>query len=152
MYKLVYEFSPDSSNSLLVGILNLVKEDKVINQIQAASSYPGNQYSGSWRQKGGLIPPGDWQVASKPIEMDWIKGINADRVNLPSNFYQIFPEVQKQSNGVIRGDFGIHYDGNAPGSLGCICPRTAIGWKRTIDFMAEAAKVQRLIDLKVLYS
>jgi hypothetical protein len=101
-----------------------------------------------------LIPPGDaWKVASKPISMGWNKGVNADRVNLPSNFYQIFPEIQKQTNGVIRGDFGIHYDGNAPGSLGCICPRTAIGWRRTIEFMAAAESAgQEMINLEVIYS
>lgn len=115
MHKLVFEFSPEASSSLLVGILSLIKDDQVVNQIQCASSYPGMQYSGAWRQKGGLIPPGKWQVTTQPIDMPSIKGVNADRINAPSYFYQILPEVQKQSNGVIRGDFGIHYDGNAPG-------------------------------------
>ena len=36
------------------------------------------------------------------------------------NFYQILPFEVKTDKGGVRGDFGIHKDANAPGSLGCI--------------------------------
>jgi hypothetical protein len=31
-------------------------------------------------------------------------------------------------NGVERGDFGVHFDANVPGSSGCIVLRSQIGW------------------------
>jgi hypothetical protein len=36
------------------------------------------------------------------------------------NFYKIDPHSVTTDKGGVRGDFGVHLDGNAPGSLGCI--------------------------------
>ncbi|NEU77449.1 hypothetical protein PI95_034580 [Hassallia byssoidea VB512170] len=32
-------------------------------------------------------------------------------------------------NGVQRGDFGVHFDANMPGSAGCVVLRTSVGWQ-----------------------
>jgi hypothetical protein len=44
------------------------------------------------------------------------------------NFYKINPHMVTV-NGVQRGDFGVHFDANAPGSAGCVVLRTDIGWQ-----------------------
>ncbi|MDJ0575841.1 MAG: hypothetical protein QNJ65_11830 [Xenococcaceae cyanobacterium MO_234.B1] len=41
--------------------------------------------------------------------------------------------------GTIRGDFGIHLDGNAPGSLGCI----VLDSDRFLDFESKMANLKR---------
>lgn len=56
------------------------------------------------------------------------------------NFYKIDPHtVKAQPSGTVRGDFGIHLDGNAPGSLGCIV-MSKERFKDFEDKMKELAK------------
>ncbi|WP_206758297.1 hypothetical protein [Calothrix anomala] len=50
---------------------------------------------------------------TKPISMP-------DNPGVDGNFYKIDPHEVKTDEGGIRGDFGIHKDGNVPGSMGCI--------------------------------
>jgi hypothetical protein len=138
-YSLRFEFTPAVSDNLKLGILHLIKDDLIVNSIRVASSYKGLQYWESWKKKGGLIPPGKWDVATTPFESD-VRGVVTNISNVPSYFYSIFPEIQTQSNGVMRGEFGVHFDGNAPGSLGCIAAQTVIGWTRIIQFFSEANK------------
>lgn len=139
-YSLRFTFDPVVSDNLEIGLLELIKDDSVINLIRTTSSFKGMQYWGSWQKKGGLIPPGEWEVSTNPIDMAWNKGVNTGKKNIPSFFYQIFPEIQRQANGILRGDFGIHFDGNAPGSAGCIVAVTFLGWQRIREFMAAANK------------
>jgi hypothetical protein len=48
------------------------------------------------------------------------------------NFYKINPHMVTV-NGVQRGDFGVHFDANAPGSSGCVVLRTAVGWEASLE-------------------
>ena len=80
----------------------------------------GKQYPESFHVRGGLIPPQyrcpklpNYTVMTQPIPLPHIKGVEG-------NFYKIEPHFVTTDKGTIRGDFGIHLDGNAPGSLGCI--------------------------------
>jgi hypothetical protein len=156
-YKLRFTFQPGWSESLLLGILALIQvadgKELLLNEIRVASSYPGKQYPGSFNSKGGLIPPGKWEVSTTPRDCPGVPGINAKRVGLPSYFYDIYPNILKMPNGVLRGDFGIHYDGNTPGSLGCICPVSKLGWQRVIEFMAMVKDFgQDRIPLEIVYN
>ncbi len=86
----------------------------------SATSHSTKQFPESFHQWGGVIPPEyrvpdlkNWQVLTKPIYMPQVKGVEG-------NFYKINPHNVVTDKGGKRGDFGIHRDANAPGSLGCI--------------------------------
>ena len=86
----------------------------------SATSYSTKQFPESFHQRGGVIPPEyrvpslkNWQVLTKPIYLPKVKGVEG-------NFYKINPHNVVTDKGGQRGDFGIHRDANAPGSLGCI--------------------------------
>jgi hypothetical protein len=121
------------SNSLLVGILSLCDDDLIINAYKATSSYPGKQYPKSWREKGGVIPPDEpYRVAVVPLFLPNVRGVEG-------NFYVISP-YETRTLGDTRGDFGIHLDANAPGSLGCVVPVTKKGWNAFQLDMSQLAK------------
>ena len=95
-------------------------EDGTLTVWVATSSTESKQDAEDFHEKGGLIPPeyrvpglGNWSVKTAPILMPQTKGVEG-------NFYQILPFEVKTDKGGVRGDFGIHKDANAPGSLGCI--------------------------------
>lgn len=153
VYSLRFTLETSNSGELQEGILELIKDGATINQIRARSSLGNKQYSGAWNVKGGLIPPGEWEVATDPINMNSVPGVASGKKSIPSLFYQIFPEIKKMANGVIRGDFGLHWDGRSPGSLGCIVFFTEIGWLRVRQFMYEANKAGLdRIPLEVIYT
>jgi hypothetical protein len=150
-YQLRFSMRLANSSDLLTGVLEFVKNGKVYNQITAASSLPGRQYSGSWTRKGGLIPPSSlmgsngWSVKTTPIYMPDVTGVSG-------NFYQISP-FEIQTSGAVRGDFGVHRDANAPGSLGCVVIETEKGWAAVQrEFKLLAGIGVRAIDLNVQYS
>ncbi len=87
---------------------------------RATSSIAAKQYPESFHIRGGLIPPQyrcnklpNYTVMTKPIPLPHIAGVGG-------NFYKIDPHFVTTDKGTTRGDFGIHLDGNLPGSLGCI--------------------------------
>lgn len=89
------------------------------NEWLCTSSHAKGQQRGDQHKRGGLIPPVHhvpdlkmWEVDLDPIYMPNNKGVQG-------NFYRILPFLVKTSEGAQRGDFGIHYDANYPGSLGC---------------------------------
>ena len=68
------------------------------------------------------------------------------------NFYVINPHLV-MVNGVERGDFGVHFDANVPGSSGCVVLRTDIGWEAFgKDMKALANSGVKEIPLLVSYS
>ena len=129
VYQVKFSMAVKRSGDLLEGVLEFICDEKVYNTIRCTSSVRGRQYSGAWNIKGGLIPPtsvakaktgAGYTVKTDPIYMPNVIGVSG-------NFYQIFP-FQFQTDGAVRGDFGIHNDANAPGSLGCIVATTDRGW------------------------
>ncbi len=64
-------------------------------------------------------------VSTTPIYMPGVRGVEG-------NFYKINPHMVTV-NGVQRGDFGVHFDANAPGSSGCVVLRTAVGWEASLE-------------------
>ena len=64
-----------------------------------------------------------------------------DTKGVEGSFYQILP-FEVPTDGAIRGDFGIHFDANVPGSLGCIVLTTQRGWdafRRDVQLIAAQA-------------
>jgi hypothetical protein len=86
----------------------------------ATTSIASRQKPEDFHQRGGPIPPEyrvpnlrAWEVETTPINLSHVKGIEG-------NFYKILPFAVTTDKGGQRSDLGIHYDGNVPGSLGCI--------------------------------
>ncbi len=151
-FHMEFVFRPRMSSKLLSGILYLFQNGEQINEIVAVSSRRNKQFWGSWNSSGGLIPPGDWTVKTEPLKNLSTPGVKTGDSNSPSWFYEIAPFTREMSNGVIRGDFGVHFDGNAPGSLGCVCPRSLLGWQRVREFMAAANAVGlAVVPIKIRY-
>jgi hypothetical protein len=169
-YLLKFVLNTDNSSGLIVGSLRLLKDDVVVNEYKTTSSHIGNQYDGSWRRKGGLIPntrvlkqcKGEnafYEVNLNPISMPYVKGVNGD-------FYPITPFDMTLDNGVVRGDFGLHCDKyndnqgfpadmpkSGVGSLGCIVFQTGRGWiafKRDIKLIKSEGI--NSVELLVLYT
>lgn len=169
-YLLKFVLNTNRSSSLIVGSLQLIKDGVLINEYKATSSYKGMQYDGAWNQKGGIIPPTEvlkqrrsdesfYEVNTTPISMPNVKGVNGD-------FFQITPFSTVMSNGVERGDFGVHadkyndlqgYDPDMPksgeGTLGCIGFRTGKGYAAfRRDMKAIKSEGVKSIELLVKYT
>lgn len=124
-----------------------------INEWRCTSSHANGQQKGDQHKKGGLIPPVHhvpklkrWEVDLDPIYMPKHKGVRG-------NFYRILPFTVTTSKGGVRGDFGIHLDANAPGSLGCPV-MNQYNWddfEETIDYI-RTRNIFKTIPLFPLYS
>jgi GH24 family phage-related lysozyme (muramidase) len=120
-YFLVFSQHFDRDPGLDCGRLSLNHLEKgTIDIWIVTSATEGKQYSESFHEKGGLIPP---QYRCDPKLKNWV--VKTDPLYLPQpgiegNFYKIDPHEVTTDKGGVRGDFGIHKDANVPGSLGCI--------------------------------
>jgi hypothetical protein len=84
------------------------------------------------------------RVKTTPIYMPNVVGVSG-------NFYPIEP-FEMDTDGDVRGDWGIHNDANAPGSLGCIVATTSAGWAATQrEFKILEGLGIRAIELIVEY-
>ena len=121
-YALEFRFQPQDSTDLILGTVVLLKDAVEINAYIATSGLPGHQDESDWTQRGrGLIVPNKpYQVATTPIDLRHTKGVEG-------KFYVITPYLVDSGAGK-RGDFGIHFDANVPGSAGCIVLTTRRGW------------------------
>lgn len=117
-----------------------------INEWRVTSSHAAGQQRGDQHTWGGLIPPvhhvpdiSQYEVDLDPIYMPDHKGVRG-------NFYRILPFEVTTSKGAKRGDFGVHLDANAPGSLGCVVMNQH-NWKdfeETIALVKAASNVSRI--------
>jgi hypothetical protein len=153
-YLLLFHNHLRESHSLIEGRLILVntKLNKIIDEYRATSGSPGNQSPDkvSARGKGPIPKCSDvgidfYTVATSPLNLQSVKGVEGA-------FFKIDPhEVIIQ--GARRGDFGIHFDANAPGSAGCIVLITQVGWTA---FQKEMKKLSdegiKQLSLLVSYS
>lgn len=113
---------------MVEGTLLIKKDiDNAGVKLRVTSGLAGYQKQGDWRIKGrGYIPPSQqiipqqWSVSTQRLWMPDFKGVEG-------SFYAIAPFVIRLP-GVARGDFGIHFDANMPGSAGCIVIRHQDDW------------------------
>lgn len=117
----------EKSSSLLEGRLLLVEGNNVEETCIATSGCIGHQFKAAQSEKGkGPIPScltvgiKSYRVSTHPIDLSGNKGVRGD-------FFHITPDPVTV-DGVKRGEFGIHFDANVPGSAGCIVLRTEKGW------------------------
>lgn len=138
-------------SSLVVGTLTLKLPTSVDGGgivFQATSGARGWQYKGAWLQKGkGCIPPRtDYTISTQRLWLPNVKGVEG-------SFYAISPFMVNAGNGVMRGDFGVHFDANVPGSAGCIVlPRQDHWdiWRKQIEELRK--QNYQSIPLKVEYT
>ncbi len=113
---------------LTEGTLLIKKDiDNAGVKLRATSGLSGYQKKGDWRiKRRGYIPPShqlipqQWSVSTQRLWIPNVKGVEG-------SFYAIAPFVIRLP-GVARGDFGIHFDANVPGSSGCIVIRQQDHW------------------------
>ena len=79
----------------------------------------------------GPIPAGQYSIPTIPY---WV-----ETRGIEGWFFHITPDPVVV-NGVTRGEFGIHFDANVPGSAGCIVLQRSSGWKRFCERMQLIAK------------
>lgn len=125
-----FNMQPVSGTSwdLIEGTLLIKKDiDHAGVKLRATSGISGYQNKGAWRIKGrGYIPPSiqiipqKWFVSTQRLWMPQVKGVEG-------SFYAIAP-LAVNLGGLSRGDFGIHFDANVPGSAGCIVIRQQDHW------------------------
>lgn len=118
------------TSELIEGRLLLLDADRPgMNNTYIATSGLPNYQNFDWLAFPGRgpIPPNQitgidsYDIETTPIYMPSVKGVEG-------NFYKITPYMVKV-NGKERGDFGVHFDANVPGSSGCVVLRTAVGWQ-----------------------
>jgi|GEM_PF-380054 len=120
---------------------------KQIFDAVATSGLPGTQGADDvWKPRQGPIPN--------------VKGftINTAGINMPTKpgvnglFFPIDPFTVRGPNGVVRGDFGVHFDANVPGSQGCIVIQNKRTFDRFRDVMAAARSAGiKQIPLEIEY-
>jgi hypothetical protein len=139
-YGLFFSMELKAASSLQVGKLDLIQLDefRVIDRYIATSGTAGNQSQASQAAKGkGVIPRQDqvslsnYKVDTVPINLPGVKGVEG-------TFYRITPFMVRFKSGIERGDFGIHFDANVPGSAGCIVIRNRPAYK---EFEVQMAKI-----------
>jgi hypothetical protein len=130
MKALLYHQHLQRTTELIEGRLLLIDSEpiSITNTYIATSGLPNNQRFDCLALPGrGAIPQNSlveidcYWVETKPIYMPQVRGVEG-------NFYKIEPHTVT-INGVERGDFGVHFDANVPGSSGCVVLRTTIGWQ-----------------------
>ncbi|MGI2905151.1 hypothetical protein [Tolypothrix sp. VBCCA 56010] len=119
-----------TSSNLIEGHLLLLDSEltSIANTYIATSGLPNNQRFDCLSSPGREPIPSNnvigvdcYIVSTTPIYMPGVHGVEG-------NFYKINPHMVTV-NGVQRGDFGIHFDSNTPGSSGSIDVRDAIADK-----------------------
>lgn len=148
---LLYHQELRATSQLIEGRLLLIDSDEITNTYIACSGQPSHQSSGSVATRGrGPIPSSldvteKYTVATLPISLPNVQGVSG-------NFYKINPHFVK-INGVQRGDFGIHFDANVPGSAGCVVIRNRDAWAHFQEEMKSLAKLDiKQIPLLVSYA
>lgn len=136
-------------SSLVTGKLVLQTSQNSISFL-VTSGLPNFQYTGAWKHKAkGCLPPSkcgiNYSVSTQRLWMPNVKGVEG-------SFYAIAP-FSCNVDGVMRGDFGLHFDANQPGSAGCIVVRIQEHWDLVRVKMNEfAANRIKSIPLEVIYS
>lgn len=144
-HSLIFTMELKPSTELIDGNLQLIYPDKKpIDYLATSGCQQWQQPEDQSARARGPIPAGEYQIPTKPYWLD-TRGIEGW-------FFHITPDPIV-INGVTRGEFGVHFDANAPGSAGCIVLRKFPGWQRFCDRMEAIAKSGiKSIPLSVSYT
>jgi hypothetical protein len=123
------------SEELLTGELSIMDGDTNIGSFLVTSGLQGCQSLGHQSARGiGPIPScqkvgiSSYSVRTTPFDERGILGVEG-------NFYYIEPDPVHVPP--PRGEFGIHFDANGPGSAGCVVFRKRGEWENFQEFMLQ---------------
>lgn len=142
MHKLIFSMQLRATEDLIYGNLQLIYPGaRAIDYIATSGCTNWQQPEDVWARGRGPIPAGEYQVSNEPywLETRGVEGL----------FYHITPDPVG-SGDRVRGELGLHFDANVPGSSGCIVLRNESGWKRLCDRLASIP--QKFIPLSVEYT
>lgn len=133
MHRLIFTMQLQAATQLLLGNLQLIYPDGVkIDYLATSGCIQWQQPEDQWAVGRGPIPEGDYQIPTIPYWLN-TRGIEGW-------FFHIQPDRVSPS-GILRSEFGIHFDANVPGTAGCIGVIREFGWRRFCDRMASIAKL-----------
>ncbi len=161
-YLLKFHMELRTSSSLLEGTLQFLKNGIIQNAYRATSSFAGNQFAGSWNERGGLLPPSSEVIENNSkswdVSLAWRDSSNVS--GIAGRYYPILPEEFK-TDGDDRSYTGIHADyrdyknidlTRYPGTKGCIGLQTERGWNAFKRDMDALPKDVESIPLLVTYA
>lgn len=138
---------PNSPNNRMIyGKLTLSDENSNL-VFMATSGLPNYQFFGGWKTpRKGLLPPYDaYSISTQKLWLPNVKGVEG-------SFYAIAPFSLKV-DGVTRGDLGVHFDANVPGTAGCIAIKQQDHWDMWRKKMQEYQTLRiKSVPLKVNYT
>lgn len=141
---------PNGVPNLVTGTLTFTDVDGDQHQVVATSGLPKHQYEKAWTQKGkGCLPPTAiigqlYSVATRYVNLPTVVGVEGP-------FFPISP-FSVTVGGVDRGDFGIHFDANVPGSSGCIVVPNKEQWQAVCyEFGRMQTRGTKSLSLEVIY-
>ncbi|XZO03476.1 MAG: tlde1 domain-containing protein [Microcoleus sp.] len=143
-HKLSFTLPLADSPDLIFGNLKLTYPDGHAIDYLATSGCAGWQRPEDQSARArGPIPAGEYEIPTTPYWLD-TRGIEGW-------FFHLTPDPVR-INGVLRGEFGIHFDAGGPGSAGCIVLKNLSGWERFCDRLHAIAKLGiKSIPLSVKY-
>ncbi len=131
--------------TMLYGSLTLKDEGRNV-VFMATSGLPRFQYHYGWKiPRRGIAPPRtDFTVSTQKLWLPHVKGVEG-------SFYAIAP-FSVTTDGVARGDLGIHFDANVPGSAGCVVIKQQDHWDMFRKIMEEYNSLRiKVVPLEVKY-
>lgn len=147
-HKLIFSLKLGKSNSLLWGNLKLVYPDgREVDYVATSGATGWQSRDDLWIRAKGAIPNGfEYRIPTTPYYLP-TRGIEG-------MFFHITPDPVKSPNGrVTRGEFGIHFDANSPGSSGCVVLKNRSGFEAFCDRMRQIAQTGvKAIPLEIVYS
>jgi hypothetical protein len=122
-----------------------------VYEFVATSGLAMHQFKGAWREKGrGCIPP-DSALGDSHYTVSTNRLWLPEKIGVEGSFYPIAP-FSVTVDGIARGDFGIHFDANVPGSAGCIVIRRQTDWDEFRYLMTVLkSNGEKSVPLKVAY-
>lgn len=146
MHRLIFEMQLKAADELLYGNLQLNYPDgHKVDYLASSGCAQWQRFKDQWARARGPIPAGKYNIPTKPYWLD-TRGIEGW-------FFHITPDPVVSPEGVVRGEFGIHFDANVPGSAGCIVLTNRTGWKKFCERMDAIGRSGiSYIPLEVAYS
>jgi hypothetical protein len=131
-----FNMNLQASNNLLTGKLSVMDGATEKSSYTVTSGLPSFQKKEdqSFRNHGPIpsclkVGLSGYSVRTTPFD-------ETDVLGIEGNFYYIEPDPVTV-DGITRGEFGIHFDANVPGSAGCVAFRIEAEWINFQKFMKE---------------
>jgi len=132
------DLSKKPESDLVWGELSIMEGGATTQTFKVTSGIAPHQHLASEHLKGRGPIPACKAVGLNSYFVRTTPFFQPDTIGIEGNFYYIEPDPVKVRD-TQRGEFGIHFDANVPGSAGCIVfPKPKEGdWQKFEDFMSN---------------